>query len=44
MKGPGKAVDITIPIDEGEQYRLGGITFSGNKEVRMSKPCARSFP
>src|ERR1700719_1445917 len=32
-KGPGKSVDITIPIDEGEQYRLGGITFNGNQEV-----------
>ena len=27
----GKRVDILIPIEEGERYRLGGITFSGNK-------------
>jgi len=27
----GKRVDIVIPVDEGERYRLGGITFTGNK-------------
>ena len=27
----GKRVDILIPVEEGERYRLGGITFSGNK-------------
>jgi len=31
--GPGKAMDITIPIDEGERYKLGGITFKGNKAI-----------
>jgi outer membrane protein insertion porin family len=31
--GPGKAVDITIPIDEGEKYRLGKITFKNNKAI-----------
>ena len=25
----GKRIDIVMPIDEGERYRLGGITFSG---------------
>ena len=25
----GKRIDIMIPIEEGERYRLGGITFSG---------------
>jgi outer membrane protein insertion porin family len=25
----GKAIDIMIPVEEGERYRLGGITFSG---------------
>jgi len=44
MKGPGKAVDITIPIDEGEQYRLGGITFNGNKEVSNVKALRSLFP
>ena len=25
----GKRIDIMIPVEEGERYRLGGITFSG---------------
>ncbi len=29
----GKRIDILIPIDEGARYRLGGITFKGNKAV-----------
>jgi outer membrane protein insertion porin family len=29
--GHGKAVNITIPIEEGEQYRLGKFTIRGNK-------------
>lgn len=33
-KGGGKAVDITIPIDEGDRYRLGSITFKNNKAVK----------
>ena len=31
--GPGKAVNITMPIEEGETYRLGKITFKGNKAI-----------
>ncbi|HEY3915647.1 MAG TPA: outer membrane protein assembly factor BamA [Verrucomicrobiae bacterium] len=31
--GPGKSMDITVPIEEGEHYRLGGITFTGNKAI-----------
>ncbi len=29
--GRGKRVDITIPIEEGEQYRLGKFVIRGNK-------------
>jgi outer membrane protein insertion porin family len=29
----GKSVDITIPVEEGERYRLKEITFSGNKAL-----------
>ncbi len=43
-EGPGKAVDITIPIDEGEQYRLGGITFKNNKAVKNIKALRALFP
>ena len=30
-KGRGKSVDITIPIEEGAQYRLGKFVIRGNK-------------
>jgi outer membrane protein insertion porin family len=29
----GKRIDILMPIEEGERYRLGTITFTGNKAV-----------
>ena len=44
MKGAGKAVDITIPIEEGEQYRLGAITFKNNKAVNNVKALRGLFP
>jgi outer membrane protein insertion porin family len=44
MKGPGKAVDITIPIEEGERYRLGSITFKNNKAVPNQKALRSLFP
>jgi outer membrane protein insertion porin family len=33
----GKVIDITMPVEEGEKYRLGGITFTGNKAVSNVK-------
>ena len=33
----GKRVDILIPVEEGQRYRLGGITFSGNKNLPNTK-------
>jgi outer membrane protein insertion porin family len=42
--GPGKAMDITVPIEEGEQYRLGSITFKGNKTLQNSKALRGVFP
>ncbi len=33
----GKRVDIIIPVEEGERYRLGGITFKGNKAYPNTK-------
>jgi len=44
QSGPGKAVDITMPIEEGEQYRLGEITFKGNKAVQNTKALRNLFP
>ena len=43
-KGAGKSVDITIPIEEGDQYRLGGITFKNNKAVSNVKALRALFP
>jgi outer membrane protein insertion porin family len=42
--GPGKAVDITMSIDEGERYTLGGITFKNNKAVQNVKALRAIFP
>jgi outer membrane protein insertion porin family len=42
--GAGKAVDITMPIDEGDRYTLGGITFKNNKAVQNTKALRNIFP
>jgi len=34
---PGKSVDITMPIEEGDLYHLGTITFKGGKAVTNTK-------
>jgi outer membrane protein insertion porin family len=44
QSGPGKAVDITMPIDEGEQYRLGKITFKNNKALPNSAALRNLIP
>jgi outer membrane protein insertion porin family len=44
MKGQGKAVDITIPIEEGDRYRLGNITFEHNKALNNTKALRGLFP
>jgi outer membrane protein insertion porin family len=41
--GPGKAMDITVPIEEGERYRLGGITFKGNKAITNTQALRSLF-
>jgi outer membrane protein insertion porin family len=40
----GKRVDIVIPIEEGERYRLGGINFTGNKSYKNVKALRAQFP
>ena len=30
----GKRIDILLPVEEGSRYRLGTITFTGNKTVK----------
>jgi outer membrane protein insertion porin family len=41
--GAGKAIDITVPVEEGDQYRLGGITFKGNKAISNTKALRSLF-
>ncbi len=38
----GKRIDLLLPIEEGARYRLGTITFTGNKAIVNPRPCARS--
>ena len=42
--GAGKAVDITMPIEEGDQYRLGKITFKNNKAFTNTVALRSLFP
>jgi len=42
--GPGKAVDITMPIDEGDKYKLASITFKNVKAVKDEKNLRPLFP
>ena len=44
QKGLGKAVDITMPIEEGERYKLASITFKNNKAITNSKALRGLFP
>jgi len=44
QKGPGKEVDITMPIEEGDKYSLGEITFKNNKAVTNIKALRALFP
>ena len=37
----GKRIDILMPIEEGARYRLGTITFTGNKAVTNVEGPAR---
>ncbi len=44
QSGAGKAVDITMPIDEGDKYRLGKITFKNNKAISNNAALRSLFP
>src|SRR5262249_23733764 len=44
QKGKGKVMDITIPIEEGDKFKLKAITFTNNKAI-VNKQLLRSlFP
>ena len=42
--GLGKAVDITMPIEEGARYKLGSITFKNNKAITNTAALRSLFP
>ena len=44
QSGAGKAVDITMPIEEGARYRLGSITFKNNKAITNTVALRNLFP
>ena len=39
----GKRIDILMPIEEGARYRLGTITFSGNKAITNEQALRAQF-
>ena len=39
----GKAVDITVPVEEGERYKLAAIHFHGNKAITNTAALRRMF-
>ncbi|MGB7101250.1 MAG: outer membrane protein assembly factor BamA, partial [Xanthobacteraceae bacterium] len=40
----GKRIDIAMTIEEGGRYRLGAITFTGNKQIQNVKALRATFP
>ena len=44
QSGSGKAVDITMPIEEVDKYRLGKITFKNNKAISNTAALRSLFP
>jgi outer membrane protein insertion porin family len=44
QSGVGKSVDITMPIEEGDRYRLGTITFKNNKAITNNAALRNLFP
>ena len=44
QKGHGKAMDITVPVQEGEKYRLKTINFKNNKAIQNTQLLRSVFP
>jgi outer membrane protein insertion porin family len=42
--GMGKSVDITMPIEEGDRYHLGKISFKNNKAIPNTAVLRSLFP
>ncbi len=43
-KGAGKAMDVTVPVEEGERYKLKAINFKNNKAILNTKLLRAQFP
>ena len=39
----GKRIDILMPVEEGERYRLGSITFTGNTHLNNTRALRAQF-
>ncbi len=39
----GKRIDLLMPVEEGARYKLGGITFKGNKAVTNTRVLRAQF-
>jgi len=39
----GKRIDILMPVEEGERYKLGGINFTGNKAAPNTRALRAQF-
>jgi outer membrane protein insertion porin family len=39
----GKRIDLLMPVEEGERYKLGGITFKGNKAIQNVRALRAQF-
>src|SRR5262249_42085247 len=43
-KGAGKAMDLTLPIEEGEKFKLKAINFKNNKAILNTALLRSLFP
>ncbi len=44
QSGEGKVMDITMPIDEGDKFKLKAIVFTNNKAIRNTQLLRNLFP
>src|SRR5205807_1969353 len=44
QKGQGKAMDITMPVTEGDKYKLQAINFTNNKAIQNAALLRQLFP
>src|SRR5215470_12848518 len=44
QKGNGKVMDITVPLEEGDKYKLKAITFKNNKAIVNAQLLRSLFP